>query len=250
MCYLDTLFPVLSDQFFKVGGLLVAYTVIIAIVFPFFTLALILIIAIYYFPYKLSEGGINETKRLDNMTKSPLLSHLATSIQGSSTIKAYKMEKKFQLKFSKLQDRNSVALFLFGMSLQWASEKFDLISLLIVLVTFIFPAALPKEMITPSMTALSLTYAITVCDMVQSVVRQAVQSEAMFKSAKRILNYINDLESEAPGSIEHRRPPTGWPEEGRIVFHEVNVRYREGLPLVLKNISFEVKPQEKIGIVG
>jgi len=59
----DTLFPVLSDQFFKVGGLLVAYTVIIAIVFPFFTLALILIIAIYYFPYKLSEGGINETKR-------------------------------------------------------------------------------------------------------------------------------------------------------------------------------------------
>jgi len=58
------------------------------------------------------------------------------------------------------------------------------------------------------------------------------------------------LESEAPGIIEHRRPPTGWPEEGSIVFHEVNVRYREGLPLVLKNISFEVKPQEKIGIVG
>jgi len=28
------------------------------------------------------------------------------------------------------------------------------------------------------------------------------------------------------------------------------MRYREGLPLVLKNISFEVKPQEKIGIVG
>jgi len=58
------------------------------------------------------------------------------------------------------------------------------------------------------------------------------------------------LESEAPGIIEHRRPPTGWPEQGSIVFHEVDVRYREGLPLVLKNISFEVKPQEKIGIVG
>jgi len=58
------------------------------------------------------------------------------------------------------------------------------------------------------------------------------------------------LESEAPGIIEHRRPPTGWPEEGSIAFHEVNVRYREGLPLVLKNISVEVKPQEKIGIVG
>jgi len=28
------------------------------------------------------------------------------------------------------------------------------------------------------------------------------------------------------------------------------MRYREGLPLVLKNITLDIKPQEKIGVVG
>ncbi len=30
----------------------------------------------------------------------------------------------------------------------------------------------------------------------------------------------------------------------------VNIRYRENLPLVLKNISFTIRNHEKIGIVG
>jgi len=58
------------------------------------------------------------------------------------------------------------------------------------------------------------------------------------------------LASEAPPIIEGRQPKSSWPEEGAIQFENVNVRYREGLPLVLKNISLDIKPQEKIGIVG
>jgi len=50
--------------------------------------------------------------------------------------------------------------------------------------------------------------------------------------------------------IEHSRPERDWPKYGAIKFDNVNVRYREGLPLVLKNISLDIKPQEKIGIVG
>jgi len=50
--------------------------------------------------------------------------------------------------------------------------------------------------------------------------------------------------------IEHSRPERDWPKYGSIKLDNVNVRYREGLPLVLKNISLDIKPQEKIGIVG
>jgi len=58
------------------------------------------------------------------------------------------------------------------------------------------------------------------------------------------------LASEAPPIIEDRQPKSSWPEEGAIKFENVDVRYREGLPLVLKNISLDIKPEEKIGIVG
>ena len=33
-------------------------------------------------------------------------------------------------------------------------------------------------------------------------------------------------------------------------FKSVNMRYREELPLVLKDVSFKVNSEEKIGIVG
>lgn len=41
-----------------------------------------------------------------------------------------------------------------------------------------------------------------------------------------------------------------WPQKGIVEFQNFQVRYREGLDLVLKGIDFSVKSQEKIGIVG
>lgn len=44
--------------------------------------------------------------------------------------------------------------------------------------------------------------------------------------------------------------PAQWPEEGKIQFRDFQVRYREGLDLVLDKISFDVQGGEKVGIVG
>ena len=46
------------------------------------------------------------------------------------------------------------------------------------------------------------------------------------------------------------RPKEDWPEKGEIKFSNYSTRYREGLDLVLKNVTLEVKPNEKVGIVG
>ena len=46
--------------------------------------------------------------------------------------------------------------------------------------------------------------------------------------------------------IETRRPPRGWPTEGRVRFDHYSTRYREGLDLVLKNISFDVPGGQKV----
>lgn len=41
-----------------------------------------------------------------------------------------------------------------------------------------------------------------------------------------------------------------WPEKGAIEFHGYGTRYRPGLDLVLSDLSMNVSPKEKIGIVG
>ncbi|KAF8975245.1 Canalicular multispecific organic anion transporter 2, partial [Entomortierella lignicola] len=54
---------------------------------------------------------------------------------------------------------------------------------------------------------------------------------------------------EAPIETSARLPPN-WPDQGRIVFKNYSTRHREGLDLVIKNISFTVEPTESVGIVG
>lgn len=59
------------------------------------------------------------------------------------------------------------------------------------------------------------------------------------------------LESEGPRR-SHRAaaPAPSWPQEGKLTFQDVELRYHEDLPLVLKNLSFTILPAETIGIVG
>jgi ABC-type multidrug transport system fused ATPase/permease subunit len=63
------------------------------------------------------------------------------------------------------------------------------------------------------------------------------------------LEYSN-LPSEAPEIIPNHRPPTGWPTDGTVSFNNYSTRYRKGLDLVLKDINLNIKPREKVGIVG
>lgn len=55
------------------------------------------------------------------------------------------------------------------------------------------------------------------------------------------------MESEGPAVIQDRRPPDNWPRMGSIRFTNVKMRYHPNLPLVLRGISFDIEPQEKIG---
>lgn len=45
-------------------------------------------------------------------------------------------------------------------------------------------------------------------------------------------------------------PSPSWPSQGAIEFKNVDLAYREGLPDVLRDVSFQVKPGEKVGVVG
>jgi len=46
--------------------------------------------------------------------------------------------------------------------------------------------------------------------------------------------------------ISINRPPANWPSAGAIVFDNYGVRYREGLDLVLRNITCVINGGEKV----
>lgn len=73
--------------------------------------------------------------------------------------------------------------------------------------------------------------------------------ETNIVSVERVLEYAA-LPSEAPEVISGHRPSVAWPANGAVAFHNYSTRYRAGLDLVLKDINLDIKPKEKIGIVG
>jgi ATP-binding cassette, subfamily C (CFTR/MRP), member 1 len=73
-------------------------------------------------------------------------------------------------------------------------------------------------------------------------------------SVERVKNY-STLEQEPP-HYSHSESPymtqggDHWPSKGAVEFVSVKMRYRDGLPLVLRGLDINIRGGEKVGIVG
>lgn len=67
-------------------------------------------------------------------------------------------------------------------------------------------------------------------------------------SVERIIEYT-DLPVEHKKSVT-KKPHKDWPSKGHIMFDKVSLSYDKNLPKVLKEISVNILPSEKVGIVG
>lgn len=72
------------------------------------------------------------------------------------------------------------------------------------------------------------------------------------QSVETMVHYSrgDQIEQEAPHERDSNKPPPEWPASGSIEFKDISMRYRPGLPLVIKELSFSIRGGEKIGVVG
>lgn len=59
---------------------------------------------------------------------------------------------------------------------------------------------------------------------------------------------IVDLLPEAPAFKDN--DPINWPQQGRVEFLDIKLRYRSSTPLVLKGISFTIPSGKRVGCIG
>lgn len=94
----------------------------------------------------------------------------------------------------------------------------------------------------------ALTFSLQISHDMLFLVRRFTNLELALVSVERIKEY-SEIEQEKPEIIEPR-PPAHWPHAGAIEVDKLTVRYAPELPDVLHEISFSVRPGEKVGIVG
>ena len=69
---------------------------------------------------------------------------------------------------------------------------------------------------------------------------------------ERLKEYIDDKDQEPAWDVpsEDKKIEENWPKQGNIRITNLSLRYREGLPLVLKDLNLVINAGQKVGIVG
>ncbi|XP_022974963.1 putative ABC transporter C family member 15 [Cucurbita maxima] len=190
-----------------------------------------------------------ELARLSGIQQAPILHQFAESLAGAATIRAFNQEDRFFKTNLALIDDFSRPWFHNVSVMEWLCFRLNILSNFVFGFSFVLLVSLPEGVINPSMAGLAVTYGINLNYMQTSVIWNICNAENKIISVERILQY-SKIKSEAPLVIENCRPPSNWPQEGRICFKNLRIRYADHLPDVLKSISCTFPARKKVGVVG
>ncbi|CAM1304666.1 Uncharacterised protein g3835 [Pycnogonum litorale] len=227
---------------------LLAAIIIISANIPLFITVVVPIVAFYYLCLILYMRTSRQLMRLESVTRSPVYSHLSESISGSVSIRAYKKQGEFISECHKRVDTNQKCYFPFFVCQRWMAVALQCIGAFVILFTCLFGVT-QSDSVDSGTIGLVITYSISTVYTIYMTVRSISLADSTIISVERITEYAN-IEEEADWVISNNRPRHSWPEKGVITFDQYRTRYRKGLPLVLKGISFTVRTREKVGIVG
>lgn len=222
--------------------------ILISIITPGFLIAGVFITIVYCALGALYLHTSRDLKRLESVQRSPLYQQFGETLNGVVTIRAYGEGPRFIMDNHRLINTyNRPYLYLWA-SNRWLSFRVDVAGALVSFFSAAF-VLLNSRRIDPGAAGLSLTYAVTFTENILWLVRLYSENQQNMNSVERIEEYLK-VDQEADAIVPNNRPARNWPTKGALKFVDYSTRYRPDLDQVLTNVSFNVQPGERVGIVG
>ena len=164
---------------------------VIAVIFYWFIIPLFIFVAMYLSLNIFFRRSARELKRLDNISRSPVFSHISASVQGLSTLHAYGKTGEFSEIFETLLDKNTLPYFMYYMSFRWLAVRLDMISIGIGTVTALLIVLL-RDNVPAAMGGLAITYALQASIMMMMIIS--------YFSPLHKVHFSNSLKAEVRGT--------------------------------------------------
>lgn len=244
----DNNLPLVVRSFSTILSRVVTTLVMVMAATPVVASFVVPIMLVYFVIQRIFVATSRQIMRLESVSKAPIYSHFSESITGVSVIRAFRRQNEF---FSQsLQKIENLLKTIYGNlnANRWLAVYLEAIGNLITFSAAVFGVAF-RETTSPGALGLSLNFALSITILLNWLVRTVSDLEASIVSVEKVDEYLK-LPQEAAWRVDKGTPPSTWPEEGAIKFHNYETRYRPGLSLVLHGITCFIRPAEKVGIVG
>ncbi|CAN7975420.1 unnamed protein product, partial [Ixodes persulcatus] len=186
-------------------------------------------------------------RRLEIVTRSPINNQLSETVAGLSSIRSYGVQDIFLRDNDDKIDIMQMCAMNAQYVASWASVRVELVSGLAVFFMLSLLVT-SRDRIGTGTAGLLASYMMTALTSFTHFLFFSFETEATMLSAERVDEY-RCLTPERPW-ISNCRPDPQWPGSGAVSFRSYSTRYREGLGLVLRDVNLDVRPGEKVGIVG
>jgi ATP-binding cassette subfamily C (CFTR/MRP) protein 1 len=193
-----------------------------------------------------------ELRRLSQNSLSPIISTISEMINGLTSIRVFGKTEFIGANFTERVMLNDRVYLHEGYVQSWMTVWLDVsmavligfVSLFVVLTRYVSLTSNESG----NVYGFVLSSTISMGGFLPMMLFTLTESLKSVSSIQRLHEYFTNKNIERPYEVP--AAPKDWPTDGTINIENLTVRYREGLPLVLKGISFNIGRYEKVGVVG
>ncbi|CAF3485428.1 unnamed protein product [Fusarium graminearum] len=226
--------------------------IVVSIIVPAFLAIAFALLLIYTWTGMYYRPSSRELRRLNNLLRSRIYEHFGESLSGLPTLKAFGAVPRFVDDNARKIDTENTAYWLSVACQRWLNLRLDLCGATLVLAAGLLVVGL-RGTIDPSSGGVVLSYIVTAQAVFGNMIRQSAEIENNMNSVERMLHYAYNIEQEPEHRVERvdkELETSQWPSAGHVQFQSFTLSHRPGLDPALKDINLDIKPGEKVGVVG
>ena len=223
----------------------------VGIITPLFFILIFLASLAYGYLIKKYLSCSKEIKRIELNARGPVNSFFSETSNGLFVVRAFKKENVFFKNFLEKAENYTRAVQNNMYLARWVGLRTDFFGTILITAAGYF-GVLSRVFNYDSNSSLigfSITWMLLISQMLSFSIRTLADTENFMSSVQKINDYIENTPQEP--DFNFPTPSSSvWPSKGIIKATNLNYRYRDNLDYVIKGLTFETKPYEKIGVVG